>query len=101
MNFFDKTPLVAASEVRMGMHLVLVNILICYRGEDALVLDFHQRNLPRRSHPEVFLEISQNSREKRLKKRLGTVGFPLNFAKFLRTPFLTEYLWWLLLSPIQ
>ena len=22
--------------------------------------------------------------------------FPMNFAKFLRTPFLTEYLWWLL-----
>ena len=46
----------------------------------------------------MFLEISQNSHEKRLKKWLGTVGFPLNFAKFLRTPFLTEYLWWLLVS---
>ena len=32
----------------------------------------------------VFLEISQRR-------------FPVNFAKFLRTPFLTEHLWWLLL----
>ena len=24
--------------------------------------------------------------------------FPVNFAKFLRTPFLKEYLWWLLLE---
>ena len=25
--------------------------------------------------------------------------FPVNFAKFLRTPLLTEHLWWLLLNP--
>ena len=24
--------------------------------------------------------------------------FPMNFAKFLRTPFFTEHLWWLLLK---
>ena len=28
--------------VRTGMHLVLVNILICHRGETILVLDIHQ-----------------------------------------------------------
>ena len=32
-----------------------------------------------------------------LKKRLWRRCFPVNFAKFLRTPFLTEHLWWLLL----
>ena len=32
-----------------------------------------------------------------LKKRLWHRCFPVNFAKFLRTPFLTEHLWWLLL----
>ena len=32
-------------QVRTGMNLVLVNILICHRGETILVLDFHQRNL--------------------------------------------------------
>ena len=31
-----------------------------------------------------------------LKKRLCHRCFPVNFAKFLRTPFLTEHLWWLL-----
>ena len=30
-----------------------------------------------------------------LKKRLWHRCFPMNFAKFLRTPFVTEHLWWL------
>ena len=61
----------------------------------------------------VFLEISQNSQENAcgrvsflikiiikslLKKRLWHRRFPVNFAKFLRTPFLTEHLRWLLLQ---
>ena len=33
-----------------------------------------------------------------LKKRLWHRCFPVNFEKFLRTPFLTEHLWWLLLN---
>ena len=33
-----------------------------------------------------------------LKKRLWHSCFPANFTKFLRTPFLTEHLWWLLLE---
>ena len=33
-----------------------------------------------------------------LKKRLWHRCFPVNFAKFLKTSFLTEHLWWLLLS---
>ena len=35
-----------------------------------------------------------------LKKRLWHRRFPVNFAKFVRTPFLTEHLRWLLL-PVQ
>ena len=59
----------------------------------------------RSSRPEVFVEISQNSQENTcarvffnkvarlrpvtlLKKRLWHRCFPVNFAKFLRTPFL-------------
>ena len=62
----------------------------------------------------VFLEISQNSHEitcarvsfliklqvwsaTLLKKRLWHRCFPVNFVKFLRTPFFIEHLWWLLL----
>ena len=62
----------------------------------------------------VFLEISENSQENTcvrvsfliklqaapatlLKKRLWHRCFPVNFAKFPRTPFLKEHLWWLLL----
>ena len=33
-----------------------------------------------------------------LKKRLWHSCFPVNYAKFLRTPFLTEHLRWLLLT---
>ena len=33
-----------------------------------------------------------------LKKRLWNRYFPMNFAKFLRTPFFTEHLWRLLLG---
>ena len=54
----------------------------------------------------MFLKISQNSLENTcarfscnfIKKRLWHTCFPVNFAKFLRTPFLTEQLRWLLLS---
>ena len=35
-----------------------------------------------------------------LKKRLRHRCFPVNFPKFLRPPFLTEHLWWLLLSVV-
>ena len=55
-----------------------------------------------------FLEISQNSQENicaraflLLKKRLWQRCFPVNFAKFLRTRFLTEHLWWLLLKYVE
>ena len=62
----------------------------------------------------VFLEILENSQENTsvrvsfliklqtalatlLKRRLWHRCFPVNFAKFLRAPFVTEHLWWLLL----
>ena len=53
----------------------------------------------------VFLEISQYSQENTccqglnfIKKDTRYMCFPVNFAKFLRTTFLTEQLWWLLLE---
>ena len=36
-----------------------------------------------------------------LKKKLWHRCFPVNFGKSLRTPFLTEHLWWLLLSTVH
>ena len=36
-----------------------------------------------------------------LKKRFWHMRFPVNFAKFQRTSFLTEHLWWLLLLTHQ
>ena len=64
----------------------------------------------------VFLDISQNSQENTcarvsflmklrpatlLKKRLWHRCFPVNFDEFLKTPFLTEHLRWLLLKSIK
>ena len=59
----------------------------------------------------MFLEISRNLQENTcarlsfliklealLKKRLWHRRSPVNFVKFLRTGFLTEHLWWLLLK---
>ena len=64
----------------------------------------------------MFLEISQSLQENTCarasyliklqasacnfikKKNLWYRCFPVNYAKFLRTPFLTEHLWWLLLN---
>ena len=46
--------------------------------------------------PEMFLGILQNSQENTF-ARAWQRCFPVNFVKFLRTPFLTEHLWWLLL----
>ena len=36
-----------------------------------------------------------------LKKRLWHRCIPVNIARFLRTPFLTEHLWWLLLRLLE
>ena len=36
-----------------------------------------------------------------LKKRLCHMCFPDNFVKFVRTPFLKEHLWWLLLNMVK
>ena len=78
----------------------------------------------RSSRPEVFckkvfLEILQYSQENKhlrqsifnkvaglrpatlSKKRPWHRCFPVNFVKFLRTSFLTEHLWWLLLKQID
>ena len=45
----------------------------------------------------VFTKVAGQDRQLYLKKRPCFLGFPVNFAKFGRTPFLTEHLWWLLL----
>ena len=44
----------------------------------------------------VFLEVSQSSQENTCAKRPWHWCFSVNVAKFLRTPFLTEQLRWLL-----
>ena len=80
-----------------------------------MIVIFLEAIVQRYSVKKVFLEILQNSRESTcarvsfliklqatrpatlLKKRLWYRCFPVNFAEFLRTPFLTEYIRWLLL----
>ena len=52
----------------------------------------------RTSVPKDRKRISHQRPATLLKKRLWHRRFPVNFPKFLRTPFLTEHLWWLLLD---
>ena len=67
---------------------------------------FHNRIIPRSSRPEVFcwkvfLEMKSVLAPQPVsffKKRLWHRCFPVIFAKFLRTSFLTEHLGWLLLK---
>ena len=84
----------------------------CGRSWELTIFTKSSEAVARRcSVKEVLLEISQNSQENSctkvsfliklqpstlLKKRLWDRCFPVNFAKFLRAAFLTEYLWWLL-----
>ena len=92
----------------------------CSWKSDCFVLCTFWLSLCRSSRPKVFcknvfLEISQKFTSKRLcqslffnkvaglrpatvlKKKLWHRCFPVNFTKFLRVPFLTERLWWVLL----
>ena len=78
--------------------------MLSLQDEDVLAEVTHKcLCLNRSRRPEVFLEISQIHRktpvpESLLKKRLWPRCFPVNFAKFQRTPFVTEHFRWLLLS---
>ena len=45
-----------------------------------------------------FNKVADVRLETLLKKRLAHRRFPVNFVKFLRAPFFTEHLWWLLLD---
>ena len=86
--------------------------LIQLRKKKILFLHKIEADVQRCSVKKVFLKILQNSQENirarifilintaLLKKRLWHRCFLVNFAKFLRTAFFTEYLRWLLLIKI-
>ena len=89
--------------------LLLFTPLICICP---FLEEFPQEAVVRRcSVKSVFLKILQNSHENtcarvtffnklaHLQERLWYKCFPINFAKFLRTPIFIEHLWWLLLFP--
>ena len=88
--------------------------------KNLVVIKFHDDSISRSSRPEVFCKrgvlrnlvkfTGKHLRQSLFliklqawglqlwqKKRLWLRCFPVNFAKFLRTHFLTEHLWWLLL----
>ena len=75
-----------------------------------IFLSFIENSNSRRSRPEVFCKKGAPGNFAKftgkhlcqsLKKELWRRCFPVNFVKFLRPPFLTEHLWWLLLELIQ
>ena len=93
--------------------LVKIN-LFAFDIINATFIQWTKAAVRRCSVEKVFLEISQNSHENTcarvsfliklqarpttLLKRLWHRCFPVNFAKFLRIPFFTGHLWWLLLN---
>ena len=63
-------------------------------------MDFFERMIIKKfrsSHPDVFCKNGLRPTTL-LKKRLWHRCFPVNFVKFLRTPFYIKHLWWLLLK---
>ena len=109
MNFakFLRTPPVAASGgqyIFISRGFNLTKDLSKSEGYGLLFLKVYLEEVIRRcSVKNMLLKISQNSQENTcvrvyfLKKRLFHGCFPVNFVKFLRTPFCTEHLRWLLL----
>ena len=97
---------------------------VCHGSQRHLTTLIKEVIVRRCSLEKMFLEILQNSQETTctrvpfliklqacarvsfltklpatlLKKRLWHGCFPVNFAKYLRTPFLTKHFWWLLLE---
>ena len=83
-------------------------------GIEVIINGLIEAVVQRCSVKKLLLEISQKSQENTcarvsfliklqawlatlFKKRLWHRCFPVNFVKFLRTPFFIEHLWWLLL----
>ena len=52
-------------------------------------------------HEKSIETVGQRCPATLFKKRLWHRCFPVNFVKFLRTPFLKEHLWWLLLKVLS
>ena len=62
------------------------------------VKSYVKDNLLSKCPRENYEDIEAVAQTSSVKKRLWSRCFPVNFAKFLRTPFFTEHLWWLLLE---
>ena len=99
MTFFIKT---GDADIKLNFFTVLLEELTNSSRKLSKVV------AQRCSAKKVFLEILQNSQENTcaqvswpgtfLKKGLWHKCFPVNFTKFLRRPFLTEHIRWLLLN---
>ena len=76
--------------------------LFCKKGVLRNLPKFTEKHLCQSqscSVKKVFLEISQNSQENTC-ARVSFLNKVVNFAKFIRTTFLTEYLQWLFLPVV-
>ena len=84
-------------------HTLTVSFQICKNAGLVWLLHFDplikvRSSVKRCSVKKVFLQFSKNSQPQAwnfIKKRLWRRCFPVNFTKFLRTPFFSEHPWWL------
>ena len=94
---------------RSGKKWIIETIFFLFLTQSNLMVDLFRGSHQRCFTKKVFLEISQNLQENTeglrpatsLKKRLWYRCFPVNFVKFLRTPFCIEQLRWLILKHVS
>ena len=86
VNFSDKIPNIGQKQSPGGV--------LCIRCSQRF-RKIYRKNLCQSLH---FNKVAGLRSATLLKKRLQHRCFPVNFSKFLRTPFLTEHLRWLLLD---
>ena len=107
----EKGPLIIQNILCYALlHYTLLHTFCCcfikYRQSSLSQSSYSEAVIRMYSVKNMFLEILQNSQENTgslrpatlSKKRLWRRYFPVNFAKFLRTPFIIKHLWWLLLN---
>ena len=100
---------------------IVLNLFLLFKRKfcSTSLAKYTEAVVQRYSVKKVFLEILQNSNESTcarvsffneaagqrpptlFKKRLWHRCFPVNFTKFLRTPFVTEHFWRLLLNTVN
>ena len=81
----------------LGMPVKFLEVVIRRCSVKKVSLEILQNSQKNAVPESLFYKVAGLRPATLLKKRLWHRCFPVNFTKFLRTPFIIEHLWWLLL----